>query len=123
MAFSRYSFFLLLCLGLLSCQKETQNQVVRYEISSSSTNRFLVTYLSDLDAERGTQSTITVEGGYWTVNHIGVKLEPYYIKISHDTSSKPPFAFELYVIANEDTVDHRTDTTMFRDLIVKGRKL
>lgn len=108
---------------LFSCQKEKENIVIRYEITSSSTNRFLVKYNSDLDVERGTRTQLTVEGGYWTVNHIGERYEPYYIEVTHDTSSKPPYRFELFIIANEDTVQHRIDTTRFPKILLKGRKL
>lgn len=97
--------------------------VIRYEITSSQSNTFRVIYNSDLDLERGTRSTLIVDGGYWTVNRIGERYEPYYIDVTHDTSSRPPYRFELYVIANEDTVEHRFDTTRFSRIVLKGRKL
>lgn len=122
MAFFRSLKLLLLLLPFLSCRKETENIVIRYEITSSQSNSFKVIYNSDLDVERGTRSELRVDGGYWTVNHIGERYEPYFISVEHDTSSKPPYRFELYVIANEDTVEHRFDTTRFERILVKGRK-
>ena len=124
MAYSRFlSLIMISVVFATSCKKQTENIIVRYEISSSVTNKFKVSYFSDLDAERGTKSIINVDGGYWTANHIGQKFEPYYIEVTHDTSSKPPYNFELFIIANDDTIEHVTDTTRFGRVILKGRKL
>jgi hypothetical protein len=121
-SFRFLSSVIILSVFASSCKKQTENIVVRYEITSSITNKFKVSYFSDLDAEKGTRSVITVDGGYWTANHIGQKFEPYYIEVTHDTASKPPYKFELFIIANEDTVEHHTDTLRFEKVIFKGRK-
>jgi hypothetical protein len=120
--FLKYSLLLAGALAVNSCKKETQNIVVRYEITSNFSNKYDLSYFSDLDVQRGTRSVITVDGGYWTANHIGKKYEPYYIDIKHDTASKPPYKMELYIIANEDTVEHLIDTTRFERIVLKGRK-
>lgn len=120
---SRKLFFTCFLTGLLfiGCRKEVQSVVFRYEITSSLSNSYRVTYRNDLDVEQGTITPITVQGGYWTANHIGKKNEPYYISVEHDTSSKPPYSFQLFIIANDDTLDSYSDTLRFEKITLKGK--